>query len=100
MPSPLVRERRGPPMPVTASAGVESIMCFCSSHSGDQFRSRGPLEAAYDDASMEAMRMNQSYTASAYRETAAEALVAWRASQVLAELHTESAEQILNSLGD
>ena len=101
-PSPLVRERnqRGPPMPVTASAGVESIMCFCVDHATDRTRSRGPLETRYLEAATEAKRMNQAFTASAYRETTADALTAWRASQVLAELHTESAEQILNSLGD
>lgn len=77
----------------------QRLMCLCAAHSADPMRSRGPLEQTYIDAKSEAIRMSQSFTASAYRETADDALAAWRASQILAETHKTQATELLESLG-
>ncbi len=92
----MTRDLSLPLMPVTASAPVvERLTCFCIEHSEDRTRSRGPLEQTYLAAATEATRMSQSFTASAYRETAAEALTAWRAASLIAELHQTQADELL-----
>ncbi len=102
MPSPLARERnRLPLMPVTASASVGRVMCLCRNHQGDdRFRSRGPLEQAYIEASSRGMQSRrralrqggQPLTASASGLTTEEdqTYAAWQASLILEYLEADS----------
>lgn len=109
MPSPLVRERNQTPlMPVTASASVDRVMCFCVEHTTNATRGRGPLETAYLEASVKgsmsrriARRQGgQALTASASGLTTEEdeALQAWRAQSAIAETYKTQAADLLTEL--
>ncbi len=86
------------PTIVASGEPVERVACFCVAHSSDRYRRHSPELAAYVVASQAAMKMRESFTASAYRETKATALDAFRAQTIIDSIDQTKAEDILDSL--